>query len=95
MGCAVADTVDRLRIANGLTFAGLSDLTAQAGHRIPPLGIRRIRDHQRYIDVDDLIALAAALHTTPSQLMDRTAAENYRTDCLRWLLAESEHGDGE
>ena len=91
-GRAVADSIARLRIENGLTFNQLSEATAEAGRRITPLGLRRIFDYQQRIDIDDLVTLAEVLHTTPECLMDTSASEKYRKDCLRWLLAEAEHG---
>ena len=36
---------------------------------IPALGIHRIENGDRRVDVDDLAAIAVALHTTPSALM--------------------------
>lgn len=85
IGRVVADAVERLRIDNQLTFDALSDL---AGRRISSVDIRRIRDYERHVDVDDLVCLASALKTTPSALMD--VAAQYRRNCLKWLLAEDD-----
>jgi hypothetical protein len=69
-GTRVAQAVDAHRRANGLAYTTLSDLLAQHGRPIPPLGLRRIRDGERRVDVDDLVALAAVLHTTVGNLLD-------------------------
>ncbi len=90
-GRRVADAVARLRIEQGLTLTELSRRTTEAGRRIPPVGLDRIFRYERRIDVDDLEILAQILHTTPANLMDATAADTYREDCLRWLLAEAEY----
>ena len=90
LGRRVADTISAMRIQQRMTYEELSRKTADGGRRIPPLGLRRICDYSRRIDVDDLAALAEALHTTPAQLIDGSAASTYRKDCLAWLLAEAE-----
>jgi hypothetical protein len=93
-GRAVADTVERLRVQSNLTFDALSKALTAQGRTIPPLGLRRIRDYTRRVDVDDLVALAAVLNTTPQALMDTSAAEDYRSRCLRWLMAEDDYRHG-
>ena len=49
-----------LRERQNLTYAQLSRKLKAAGRAIPELGLRRIEGGDRRVDVDDLMALAAA-----------------------------------
>lgn len=69
VGEHVAANVVRLRKVRGLSVYSLSASLAKSGRSIPPSGITRIELVQRRVDVDDLVALAAALRVTPSQLL--------------------------
>lgn len=48
------------------------------GRPIPPLGLRRIEDGTRRVDVDDLVSIAVALGVSPATLLmpDSTNAED-------------------
>ncbi len=52
-----------------MSYAELSRRPEELGRPIPPLGLTRIRDGKRRIDVDDLIALALALDVSPAVLL--------------------------
>lgn len=68
-GRSVAANILRLRKARGLTVKSLSMRLTNGGRSIPPSGLTRIELGGRRVDVDDLVALAAALEVEPSQLM--------------------------
>lgn len=68
-GRQVMENIARVRKALGLSYAELSRRLADAGRPIPPLGLRRIEEGMRRVDVDDLFALAAVLWVTPVILM--------------------------
>lgn len=57
----VTHTVRKFREKRRLGYAELSRKLAEMGREIPPLGLRRIEDGERRVDVDDLVALALAL----------------------------------
>jgi hypothetical protein len=57
------------RIRGKMTFAELSNRLAEVGRPIPVLGLRRIEQGERRVDVDDLVALAKALRVHPIQLV--------------------------
>lgn len=70
IGEAVRANVKRIREdSRGLSQVELSNLLGQLGRRIPPLGIYRIEAGERRVDVDDLVALAVALDTSPVSLL--------------------------
>lgn len=69
VGRQVRDNVKLLRTRRGLTHQQLSDLIQNAGRPIPVLGISRIENGARRVDVDDLAMLAAVLGTSPLRLM--------------------------
>jgi transcriptional regulator with XRE-family HTH domain len=65
----VAENLRRLRSARGLSTSRLSKLLADFGRPIQPTGITKIEKRERKVDVDDLVALAAALRVNPSALL--------------------------
>ena len=69
IGVAVAQNLEGLRESRNLTYAELSRRLTQLGRPIAPLGLTRIRDRQRRVDVDDLVALALALDVSPVTLL--------------------------
>jgi transcriptional regulator with XRE-family HTH domain len=69
IGINVTHAVRRCREARGLGYAELSRQLALVGREIPPLGLRRIESGERRVDVDDLVALAAALGVSPITLL--------------------------
>ncbi|WP_431840296.1 helix-turn-helix domain-containing protein [Gordonia hongkongensis] len=102
-GAAAAENIARLREAQRITYAELSRILGDAGRPIPPLGLRRIESGERRIDVDDLVAIASALGSSPITLL---APDTETADALvevtgvaenpvasetlwKWLRAES------
>jgi transcriptional regulator with XRE-family HTH domain len=69
IGVAVAANIERLIESQNLSYAQLSRRLKKLGRTIAPLGLTRIRDLQRRVDVDDLIALALALGVSPTTLL--------------------------
>ena len=90
-GKTVVGNIRALRGMQSLNYTQLSSRIADEGRLISAVGVRRIEALERRIDVDDLTAIAAALNTTPTALLNEDAADHYRRDCLRWLLAEDNH----
>nr|VDG61807.1 Uncharacterised protein [Streptococcus thermophilus] len=74
-GFAVADAVRKYRQNNDYTYAQLEQRLTEIGHRIPVLGLRRIEAAARRVDMDDFIALAAALNASPMALLANVPAE--------------------
>ena len=68
-GETVRANVIALRERRNLTYAQLSRKLKAAGRAIPELGLRRIEDGDRRVDVDDLMALAEALEVWPIALL--------------------------
>lgn len=64
----VADNVSRIRVAKELSYAELSRRLSVGGWSLPVLSLARLEKRERRVDVDDLIALAAALEVPPSEL---------------------------
>jgi transcriptional regulator with XRE-family HTH domain len=69
IGAAVAANIERLRKSQNLSYAELSRRLDALECPIAPLGLTRIREHQRRVDVDDLVALALALGVSPATLL--------------------------
>jgi transcriptional regulator with XRE-family HTH domain len=69
IGVAVAQNVETLRESRNLSYAQLSRRLTELGRPIAPLGLTRIRNCQRRVDVDDLVALALALDVSPVTLL--------------------------
>lgn len=67
IGEAVRDNVKRAR--GRMAVTELSRRMSDLGRPIPAIGIRRIEDGTRRVDVDDLVALAVALHVSPVSLL--------------------------
>lgn len=72
-GIALTHNIRRLR--GDLSYAELSRRLDGIGRDIPPLGLRRIEAGTRRVDVDDLVALAAALGASPVTLLMPKAAD--------------------
>ncbi|MCR8695211.1 hypothetical protein NWP13_21995 [Rhodococcus pyridinivorans] len=68
-GTTVATNMERFRRIQGISYVDLSRRLKQLGRPIAPLGLTRIRDLQRRVDVDDLVALAHALGVEPVDLL--------------------------
>lgn len=65
----VARQVRARRQSLGLDLAGLSAELTNLDWPIPVAALSRLENGQRRIDVDDLMALAVALKTTPNELL--------------------------
>lgn len=68
-GRRAAASLRQLRDGRRLTTAQLSALLSRLGRPILATGITKTEGGDRRIDVDDLIALAVALDTTPNRLL--------------------------
>lgn len=64
-----ADNLRRIRQERGLSYAELSRRLTGIGHPILDTGLLKIEKGDRRIDIDDLVALAVALGTTPNRLL--------------------------
>jgi transcriptional regulator with XRE-family HTH domain len=69
VGHTVAAQVRQIRESERLSLQVLSDRLAALGRPILPSGLSKIEAGSRRVDVDDLVALAAALETVPSRLL--------------------------
>lgn len=81
-GRALADAVRTYRERRGMTY---TDLSRTLGRDINPVGIRRIENYERRVDIDDLYALAAALEVTPAVLLGETASPRITAASARKL----------
>lgn len=75
-GHRVRRNVRLIRAVRSLSKQALSDRTAEAGRRIPPLGVSRLESGTRRVDVDDLVALATALGVKPAELLAEPACRD-------------------
>jgi transcriptional regulator with XRE-family HTH domain len=69
VGHVVAAQVRLLREEKRLSLQALSRRLKALGRPILPSGLSKIEQGDRRVDVDDLVALAAALETVPSMLL--------------------------
>jgi transcriptional regulator with XRE-family HTH domain len=65
----VAANLRRIRQERGLSYAELARRLAAVGHPILDTGLIKVEKGERRVDVDDLVALAVALGTTPNRLL--------------------------
>jgi transcriptional regulator with XRE-family HTH domain len=72
VGHAVAARIRWERERRQLSLQALSERLAALGRPILPSGLSKIEQGTRRVDVDDLVALAAALETVPSHLLVAT-----------------------
>ena len=68
-GDAVRSNIKRIRENQRIPVTELSARMQGLDRPIPPLGIHRIEDGQRRVDVDDLVAFAVALGVSPASLL--------------------------
>ena len=68
-GERVIANIKQLRQSKGLNYKQLSERLESLGRPIPVLGLSRLERGERRVDVDDLVALAIALETTPNRLL--------------------------
>jgi transcriptional regulator with XRE-family HTH domain len=69
VGRRVGDQVRRVRSERGWTQADLSRQLRAVGRPIPVASVGRLESGDRRVDVDDLLALAAALDVSPLALL--------------------------
>lgn len=69
VGREVAASIRTLREERRFTYVELVERLAGVGHAIPLVGVRRIERLERRVDVDDLLALAVVLGTSPTGLL--------------------------
>jgi 8-oxo-dGTP pyrophosphatase MutT (NUDIX family)/transcriptional regulator with XRE-family HTH domain len=69
VGGYVIENIRLLREERRLAYTELSALLSEGGRPIPTLGLSRIEKGKRRVDVDDLVAIAAALGVNPSALL--------------------------
>lgn len=95
VGRRVAERVRGHRENRGFSLGTLSSRLAAYGRPILPSGLNKIEQGHRRVDVDDLVALAAALETTPSELLDpelsMTASGHTASDGSAILTGGREH----
>lgn len=65
----VARSIRRLREKQRVSYAELAKRLAEAGRPIPLLGLSRMENGDRRIDLDDLVAVAQALRVPPIWLI--------------------------
>lgn len=76
-GKTVATNIARFRGQRGLTLAGLAERMTEVGRPMSVSGISSMENMQRRVDVDDLVAFAAALNVSPAALlMPHVTADN-------------------
>lgn len=68
-GRAVGQNIKRLRVDRGWTQADLSAELTRRGQPIPVASIGRIESADRRVEVDDLVALSAALGVSPLAIL--------------------------
>ncbi|MFE3441662.1 helix-turn-helix domain-containing protein [Nocardia sp. NPDC059180] len=68
-GEALRSNIKQIREQRRLSYAELSRKLADLGRPIATLGLSRIENGERRVDVDDLTALAAALGVSPVLLL--------------------------
>ncbi|MGW1154470.1 helix-turn-helix domain-containing protein [Streptomyces rubiginosohelvolus] len=65
----VASNIHRLRKAGAMSIYALSERLRAAGRPISPSAIGKTERGERQVSVDELVAFAAALESTPSALL--------------------------
>jgi transcriptional regulator with XRE-family HTH domain len=68
-GHAVIANIRRIRGLQKMSLQELSDRLTQVGRPILPSGLSKIESGERRVDVDDLVAIAAALGVMPDRLL--------------------------
>jgi hypothetical protein len=93
IGEAVRANVEKRRGDKNLGYAKLARKLEEIGRPIPELGLRRIEEGNRRVDVDDLVALAMVLETSPITLLMPVVDESTEmvpvTDKIKFSAAEA------
>lgn len=66
-GRRVADNIKELR--GGMQYKELSRRLSEVGRPIAPLGLRKIEEYERKVDVDDLTAFAVVFNVSPLRIL--------------------------
>ncbi|MFE6178406.1 helix-turn-helix domain-containing protein [Streptomyces sp. NPDC056464] len=69
-GIRTARTIEILRTERGLAQRQLADRVTALGRPMSNTMLSRIERAQRRCDIDDLVAIAEALHVSPLALLD-------------------------
>ena len=85
-GHAVAANSRRIRELSGLTLQDVSDRLTRYGRPIARSGLSKIEAAARRVDVDDLVALAEVLGTTPDDLLTAPDAAPKKVDAAEAVL---------
>ncbi len=72
LGDLIAARIKHLRKQARMPYAELSARLTELGQSIPRLGLARTERGERRLDVDEVVALAAALGVRPGDLFDPT-----------------------
>ncbi|SLD23070.1 putative DNA binding protein [Mycobacteroides abscessus subsp. massiliense] len=94
-GRTVATNITRFRGLRGLTLAQLSDRMVEVGRPLTGNTLSAIENLDRRADVDDLVAIAAALEVSPAALLMPVVDED-EDGGAAWLIptsAEPDPGD--
>lgn len=108
-GEAVRANIKKIREEQNLSYAELSRRLAQVSRPMRVQGLRRIEAGERRVDVDDLVALSAALGVVPADLLGiHIPSERMFTDkatrqmvidlletMLQSVMVQQEAGDGD
>lgn len=94
----LGERVKLRRQQQGLSQAALAEALDEQGLRIDPTGVLRIEKGPRDVRVDELLALAAALGTTPADLLAPTYGRSVRAgqheltapQVLAWFAGDPE-----
>jgi transcriptional regulator with XRE-family HTH domain len=88
---AVIEKLLLLMQQHNLTYTQVSRRLDDLGHPISPTAIRRVIQQERQITVDDAEHLGQVFGLSIIEMVDVEPNQNYRSDVLRWLLAETEY----
>ncbi len=77
VGHALCDRIRELR--GRMTYRELSERLTELGRPIPPLGLSRLENGDRRVDVDDLVTLAAAFGVDAAELISEAGVPAKRT----------------
>ena len=93
IGENVRTNIQRIRTRRKITYKELSDMLAAVGRPIPTLGLSRLENGERRVDVDDLVALSKVFGTSPAILMSEfRPSPEYLDTCEACILAFPSHG---
>lgn len=76
VGKRVAENLARLREAEHATYTDLAQWLQRLGRSLSAETLGKVEKQERRIDVDDLVALAVALDTTPNRLLLPATADD-------------------